>query len=171
MADGEIEAMLAKHAISEQIYRYCRAMDRADIPLGYSIWHEDGTADYGPNYVGTGRGFIDWAKDFHFANAERHSHQVSNILIRLNGDDSADSESYFTATLRMKREEGPVDIVISGRYLDRWEKRAGHWAITHRQCLGDLQHSGVLTNGLTVGGGTRDTNDPSYRLTLWRAGD
>lgn len=39
-----------KEAIRDLIYTYCRAVDRIDIPLGHSIWHEDGVADYGAHY-------------------------------------------------------------------------------------------------------------------------
>ena len=34
-----------KQAITELLYRYCRAVDRIDIPLGHSIWHDDAQAD------------------------------------------------------------------------------------------------------------------------------
>ena len=88
-----------RQAITDQIYRYCRAMDRIDHELGYSIWHEDGTADYGHNYQGTGRGFIDHVCAQH-AGLQQHSHQVSNIIIELDGE-KAGGEAYVTATLRM----------------------------------------------------------------------
>ena len=56
--------------------------DRLDIPLGYSIWHDDARSGYGADvYQGDGRGAID-----HIARSigtrSHHSHQVSNILIR-----------------------------------------------------------------------------------------
>ena len=34
--------------IDRVLKRYCRAMDRIDARLGYSVWHDDGLADYGP---------------------------------------------------------------------------------------------------------------------------
>lgn len=39
-ADWQIVA--DRQAVAELIYRYCRAVDRLDIALGHSIWHEDG---------------------------------------------------------------------------------------------------------------------------------
>jgi hypothetical protein len=48
MSDTELLRTLAdRQAITDLIYRYCRAMDRIDPDLGYTIWHEDGVADYG----------------------------------------------------------------------------------------------------------------------------
>lgn len=57
MTDAEaLEALTARQTIAERIYRYCRSVDRLDIPLGHSIWHEDGVADYGEAiYQGPGR--------------------------------------------------------------------------------------------------------------------
>ena len=45
-----LQEVADRQAITDQIYRYCRAMDRIDHELGYSIWHEDAVADYGTHY-------------------------------------------------------------------------------------------------------------------------
>jgi hypothetical protein len=42
--ESQIQALADRQAVTDQIYRYCRAMDRIDHALGYSIWHPDGTA-------------------------------------------------------------------------------------------------------------------------------
>ena len=53
MSDAESSQNLAdRQAITDLIYRYCRSMDRIDAELGYSIWHEDATADYEGYYTG-----------------------------------------------------------------------------------------------------------------------
>lgn len=36
-----------RQAITDLIHLYCRSVDRLDVPLGHSIWHDDGIADYG----------------------------------------------------------------------------------------------------------------------------
>ena len=60
MAETTLREVADRQAITDQLYRYCRAMDRIDHDLGYSIWHEDGTADYGAGvWQGSGRGFVD----------------------------------------------------------------------------------------------------------------
>ena len=54
---ARLEAAADRQEITDLIYRYCRAMDRMDHEQGYAIWHEDGTADYGPDvFQGTGQG-------------------------------------------------------------------------------------------------------------------
>ncbi|WP_334186215.1 nuclear transport factor 2 family protein [Novosphingobium sp.] len=61
-------------------------MDRLDVSLGHSIWHSDAIADYGPDvYQGPGPGVIDLIFAQH-RHTLHHSHQVTNILIHVDGD-------------------------------------------------------------------------------------
>jgi hypothetical protein len=78
--------MSAIQAIADKIYRYARSVDRIDEKLGYTVWHEDGTADYGADiYQGSGRGFIDRCCESH-RHALSHSHRMTNVIIDLDGD-------------------------------------------------------------------------------------
>ena len=120
-----LQTLADRQAITELIYRYCRSMDRIDAELGYSIWHDDAEADYGQVYRGSGRGFIDFVCAQH-RHLLGHSHQISNILIDLDGDRAA-SESYVTATLRMLQGEQLKQITVWARYVDRWSRRGGRW--------------------------------------------
>jgi hypothetical protein len=61
----ELREVLDRQQITQLLYRYCRAVDRVDEELGYTIWHDDGEADYGRVYRGSGRGFIDFVCDAH----------------------------------------------------------------------------------------------------------
>lgn len=152
-----------RQAITDQIYRYCRAMDRIDHELGYSIWHEDGTADYGEGqYRGTGRGFIDHVCTQH-SHLLVHSHQVTNIVIELDGD-KAGSEAYVTATLRMDRGGKLMQMTVISRYIDRWSKREGRWAIDHRQTVMEMDEIREVSPMKQHDGWRRDHTDPSYTV-------
>jgi len=151
-----------RQEITDQIYRYCRAMDRIDHELGYSIWHDDGTADYGRNFQGTGRAFIDHVCQQH-ADLQQHSHQVSNIIIELDGD-NAGSESYVTATLRMVRDDRLVEMRVISRYLDTWSRRNGRWAIDHRIAVMEMDELRAVTPMKAHDQARRDRTDPSYRI-------
>jgi len=154
---------LADHqAITDQIYRYCRAMDRIDRELGYSIWHEDGTADYGHNFQGTGRDFVDHVCTQH-SHLSMHSHQVSNILIEIN-DDHAGSESYVTATLRMQRDGKMLQMTVISRYVDTWSRRDGRWAIDHRIAVMEMDEVREVTPMKEHVRASRDRNDVSYSV-------
>ncbi len=149
--------------ITDLIYRYCRAMDRIDHALGYSIWHPDGTADYGADvYVGSGRGFIDHVCRQH-AGLLAHSHQVTNILIELNGD-RAGSEAYVTATLRMMRDDTLMQMMVWSRFVDTWSKREGRWGIDRRIAVIDFDEIRAVTPMRTTSLGARDRHDPSYQV-------
>lgn len=160
MADTP-EQLADKFAITEQLYRYCRSVDRLDVPLGHAVFHEDATADYGPTgYRGTGRGAIDWICEAH-GQLQAHSHQVTNILIELDGD-RAGSEAYVTATLRMEREGKAMQIEVWSRYCDRWSKREGVWRIDHRDTVTDYDCIREVTPMYRHDRSARDARDPSY---------
>jgi len=161
---GTLAELADKQAIRDLIYTYCRAVDRIDVPLGHSIWHDDGHADYGAGYYqGPGKGVIDTICAHH-QHLLSHSHQVSNILIELHGE-SAGSEAYFTGTMRMQRDGTLMQIGVWGRYLDSWEKRAGRWGLVRRSVVFDHQEIREVTDlpghGLAP---ARDATDPSYTV-------
>jgi hypothetical protein len=152
-----------RQAIAQQIYLYCRAMDRMDVSLGYSIWHEDGEADYGEAiFQGSGYGFIDFVNGSH-ADTHAHSHQVTNLIIILDGD-RASSESYVTAALRIMDGKVEKQLTVRGRYLDGWSYRAGRWAIDKRVFVHDFDDVRIVQPTGAPSGGARDTSDPSYAV-------
>jgi hypothetical protein len=160
-----MDDVAAKQEITEVIYRYCRGLDRMDRDLALSVWHADGTADYGAMYTGTGPGFVDWVWQAH-AGFDRHSHQISNVLIEVTGD-RATSESYVTVALWSRPDaEHVVEIIGRGRYVDRWSRRDGRWAVDHRQYIHDFQTIAELpaTATDTSSASSRDRSDPSYAV-------
>ncbi|MEY2944282.1 MAG: hypothetical protein RLY97_2296 [Pseudomonadota bacterium] len=157
-----IQDIADRLAITDQIYRYGRAMDRIDHALGYTIWHEDGTADYGHHYQGSGRGFIDHVCAQH-AGLQQHSHQMSNIIIELDAD-NAGSETYVTATLRMERGDRLMQMVVISRYVDRWSKRAGRWALDHRIAVMEMDEMREVVPMTVHHQARRDRQDVSYTV-------
>jgi hypothetical protein len=152
-----------KQAITELIYTYCRAVDRLDAPLGHSIFHEGAYADYSKgDYQGPGTGKIDHICEQHL-HLTSHSHQVSNILIEVDGDE-AGSESYVHGTMRFEEGGKHIQISVWGRYLDKWEKRDGCWGIVHRMVVFEHDERREVTPlGMELRS-TRDANDPSYEF-------
>lgn len=150
-----------RQAITDLIYRYCRSVDRLDIPLGRSIWHEDSFADYGVDYYqGPGEKVIDLICQHHLSMLS-HSHQVTNIIIDLDGN-QAGSESYCIATLRMANEGKLMQMTIWARYIDRWSCRNGLWGIDSRIAVRDFDEIRAVTPMSQTSASRRDTSDPSY---------
>jgi hypothetical protein len=140
----KIQEMMDKQSIAEVLYRYCRGIDRMDKELVLACWHSDGTADYGALFAGLGSGFLDWVWPVH-ENMERTQHNITNILIEVN-QDKAISESYWLVYLRTKQvNEGLIDIIGGGRYIDHFEKINDAWRIRHRQCIFDWDRVDKVT--------------------------
>jgi hypothetical protein len=139
-----IEELLDKQAITEVLHRYCHALDRNDRAMADSVWHSTGTADYRSGdredgtssaFRGSAKDFLDWVFASH-AGFEGTSHQVTNILIELDGD-RASSCAYVTAALWTP----DVVTIIRARYLDTWARRDQKWAIEERSLEHDLRLS------------------------------
>ncbi|WP_428311811.1 nuclear transport factor 2 family protein [Hydrocarboniphaga sp.] len=152
-----------RQQIGELIYRYCRAVDRLDIELGHSIWNDGGIADYGAGvYQGEGRGVIDHICAQH-RHTLHHSHQVSNLVIELDGD-RAGSEAYVTANLRVRRGDKLMQMTVWGRYIDQWSRCNGRWGLDKRVSIRDFDE---LREVIAMGEhdvGRRDRLDPSYEV-------
>lgn len=156
-----LQEMADREAIREQLYNYCRAVDRMDAKLGEQVWHEDGTADYGAEvYRGDGRGFINFVNGAH-SRLLAHAHRITNIIIQLDGD-RAESEAYYQSSLRMERDGELLEMQVSGRYLDRWCRRDGRWAIDHRLAVRDFDSIAPVEPMSSGSDGSRDRHDPSY---------
>lgn len=164
MSDQALRELLDKQAIRDVLSRYCRGLDRMDKEMARAVWHDRGTAFYDGMFEGTGHGFIDWVWEAH-AGMERHSHQITNVMIEVAGD-QATSESYVTVALwTLPDAEGRQNELIGrGRYLDRWERRDGRWAIEHRIHLLDMSSSAPLDRADVSEGATRDATDLSFEF-------
>jgi len=157
-----LQQLADRQAITDLIYRYCRSMDRIDVELGYSIWHDDGVADYGDDFQGGGRAFIDHVSAQH-RRTLTHSHQITNILLELDGD-RAGSESYVFSTLRIVAGEQQKQISVWGRYIDQWSRRNGRWGIDRRVAIRDFDEIRDVAPMSAFNAGRRDTSDPSYAV-------
>lgn len=155
------QGVVDRLAIADQIYRYCRSVDRLDVALGHSVFHPDSYADFSL-YRGSGRGWIDFICEEH-RKFLHHSHQVTNIIIDLDGD-RAGSEAYVTATLRARDGDKVMQRQFWARYIDRWSRREGRWAIDSRECVIDFDALTEVTPTADYERSRRDAADPSYAV-------
>ena len=165
-----IDELLAKQAIREQLYRYCRSMDRRDDALGRTVFTEDCTMDYGQNFQGSGWEFVAWAHKAHDKAYEQTSHQITNMLIQLSKDGTkAISETYLhTLQLTHPNENGRAqELHIAARYLDRWVCLEGKWKIKARRYVQDIAELRQVQTPFPRFGGRPDPADPSYELLDW----
>jgi|TARA_Y100000992_G_C21265353_1_gene493676 hypothetical protein len=167
--DSKIQEILDKESIRELVYTYCRAADRHDNNLMRSLYHEDAYDDHGSFFKGKAMEFIDLLPEIQKSMGILH-HNVTTHNIKLNGD-RAEGETYIIAFHQVLTEEGNYDVLIGGRYFDKYEKRNNLWKFSSRAVDADWVYvndpSKVnLTHSMIQGAhiGSSNKKDPSYEL-------
>jgi hypothetical protein len=146
MDDVKLQELLDREAIRDCLYRYCRGIDRADEAMLRSSYWPDAHDRHGA-YVGSAEGFIQMAIGV-FKTGPRNIHQISNILIEFRGTTDARVESYFNALQRGPGKDGVVrQVLLAGRYCDRFEKRGDEWRVADRTVVYDWVEEQVPPEG------------------------
>lgn len=143
MGQLSIEDVIAKQEITDLVGRYMRGLDRLDKDLLRSTFHDDANTDYG-FFQGGPDAFCDMAYNAlqdHLAN----HHMIGQVNIDLEGD-IAFGEVYFQAFHRIVTNGEERDLFISGRYVDRYEKRDGEWKIAFRSEVNDWARNDPATD-------------------------
>jgi hypothetical protein len=167
--ESQVRQLVDRQQIGDCLVRYCRGVDRLDRELLLSVYHPDAVDDHGV-FVGSAEGFADWAFAYHREHQMATHHMVFNHALDLQGD-TAHSEIYwqFFGENRIK-----PDTLAFGRYIDRFERRDGRWAIAARVCVSEAVNEltptalpadyrdALMSNGPS----TRDGTDRSYDRPL-----
>jgi hypothetical protein len=166
---AELRARVAhledRGAIVDCIARHARGRDRHDVDLITSTYWPDGVDEHGST---TNRGdeYGEWANRTHAATSLVHTHNVTTHTCEIDGD-TAHAESYVIVVLLGA--DGRHAQFISGRYVDRLERRAGEWRIALRRSTVEVMFvadASVLQSSFFKGqgylAGTRDRSDLSY---------
>lgn len=181
----DVQELLDRAQISDLIHLYCRGVDRVDEATLRSIYHDDAVEDRGADlFIGKAQDWVGWTIDLLPAFALTQ-HCILNILLDVDGD-VADGESYFNAYHRFDSPdraaaeealsaqggsaddlawpEGGTDLILAGRYLDRFTRRDGVWKISYRKMICDWCHAQPTADDWfrenpTVYRGVRDISD------------
>jgi hypothetical protein len=166
-----LQQLVDRQEIHDCILRYCSGVDRFDREMLRSVYHPDAIDDHGA-FVGGVSDFIAWAFAYHAKYQHSHKHYVLNHLCELDGD-TAHTETYWLFVAHNTFE--PATSLHTGRYLDRFEKRNGKWAIAARKCI--IEGGGgafaafplpaeALAAYAATGVAARDKSDPAYERPL-----
>jgi hypothetical protein len=118
--------------IHQALMRYCRGIDRGDAELIRSAYHDDGVDRHFESEPVAAADFAAQAVAVVDGWKRITQHHVTNVLIEVDGDTAA-VESYYLGVQPTPREDGTEALsAIGGRYLDRFERRDGRWAIVDR---------------------------------------
>jgi hypothetical protein len=146
--------------IQEALYRYARGIDRRNWDFLASAFHPGAQIHQG-DIRGSIEEMIENVKARHAA-IEQSAHLMTNIQIEFDGPDGAVVETYYLAYLRndglpaiMRTaligggapEAGKIDMRSLGRYIDRFERRDGHWRIARRVCIAETLGGTAVPEG------------------------
>lgn len=143
-----IERLSARAAIQDCLYRYCHAVDRRRWRLMESVFHEGAMAQVSVlprspwrEFVEQGAALLEFVGTTH--------HQLGNIKIAFDDADGADVEAYISAFHHIPADAPPggpfggtgaaYDVLLSGRYIDRFENRNGEWRIIEHGSVSDVR--------------------------------
>lgn len=173
-----IQALVDKEAIRELVHAYCNAADRHDTEKMRSCYHEDAIDEHGAHFTGSAMDFIDALPEIQKSMRILH-HNVTTHNIKLGDNGYAEGEVYILAFHQVEGADEPFDVLIGGRYFDKYEKRNDVWRFSHRSVVADwvnvhepsfvnLEHA--FTDGALIG--MPGKKDPSYDFfTLFKFGE
>lgn len=175
MINAKLQSLLDKQDITELIHGYCNAADRHDHEKMRQLYHEDAVDDHGAFFKGLAVEFIEKLPGIQAPMMILH-HNITTVNISLDGD-YGEGEVYILAFHQVQTDDQPLDLIIGGRYFDRYEKRDGVWKFSHRAVVADwatlnnpstvcLEHPMIKGSHI----GRPGPEDPSYaffRLFKW----
>ena len=129
-------------------YLYCHAVDHGDMVLLRSLYTDDAVDDHGEMFRGSADEYVAWLPTM-LKGVDAIRHEVTNALFVVDGD-SAKGQLTNTAYHRM----GEVEVVVGGRYLDRYARQGGAWRIQRRSLVMDwFQQRAATPAGGFIGKG------------------
>jgi hypothetical protein len=152
-----MQTVIDRAQIHDLICKYSRGLDRIDEATLRSIYWDDAIEDRGAGlYIGNAQEWVRWTLGVLPAFALTQ-HGLMQSLVEVEGD-VAFGETYFQAYHRfgqaaqqqasatliekdksdeLKWPEGETELILAGRYLDRFEKRGDVWKISYRRMVCD----------------------------------
>ena len=164
-----LQEMLDEFQLRKLVHGYCRAVDRGDFAKLRELYHHDAVDAHGAISTRSADdllGAIVAARPY----IRSMQHNITTVNFAISGD-SAEGEIYTIATHTFIAGDRDVDVVVGGRYLDRYEKRDDAWKLIERTIVTDWAHvndpslvdlSHPVTRDTLKG--SPDADDPSHRF-------
>ena len=131
----------AERQIENLIYQYARHMDRGDFSAVAELFS---IATYRSANGATFTGVAELKKVLEsvvklYQGLPHTLHTTTNVEIRRNSG-KAEADAYFTVYQQL--DDFPLQVIVAGRYEDRFVRRAGKWRFVDRlvsmELFGDL---------------------------------
>lgn len=167
--EAQVRHLMDRQAIYDVLTSTSRGNDRFDEDLITNAYHEDGIHELGMKQI-SGKAYGEHANHAHVKISDANLHNVTMHRCDIDGD-VAHAESYVIGLFLDPG--GQTSRMLSGRYIDRLERRNGEWKIALRRATVEVCMEGkaILPNGQMLPGsgylrGDRDRTDPSYERPL-----
>jgi SnoaL-like domain len=138
IAPPDVQELLDEYALRKLVHGYCRAVDRGDLDTVRDLYHPDAEDSHGSFSSGAVEVFLSTlAQTRPYIRSMQHHVTTTNFAI---SGDIAEGEVYSIATHSFAASGGETEVVVGGRYLDKYEKRDGVWKFTTRSIVTDWAH-------------------------------
>ena len=128
---SELQELIDKQRLYENMMLYVRGQDRKDLDLVKSTFWPDATEHHGL-FAGPSHEFCDWSHERHKVSRHSSLHHCGNTLIELQGDRAKRETAFIYVQVESERTK-----VLGGRYRDLCEKRHGEWKVLRRLVISD----------------------------------
>lgn len=140
-----LHELAAKDAIATKLGDFCRGLDRRDVELAMSAFHDDGVDVHPPLGTWTAAEMPQRMREAFEQMFTDSQYLMAFPRIEVVGE-RASSEVYVWCAKRTPEQDevGIAYLRLSGMvYLDRWERRGGDWRIARRRFVPswELHHS------------------------------
>lgn len=133
--DPLLQEMLDEHQLRKLVHRYCRAVDRGDVAELRSLYHDDAQDSHGGFSTGSAGDFVEQimaARPY----LRSMQHHITTVNFAVDAP-TAEGEIYTIATHTFSAGARDVDVIVGGRYLDRYAKRDDTWRFLERAIVTD----------------------------------
>jgi hypothetical protein len=165
----DVQYLKDRAEILDCIARHARGCDRHDEDLITSAYFPDAADEHG-HARNCGADYAAWVNPVHAATSQVHTHNITTHTCEIDGD-VAHADSYSIVVLLGA--DGRTAQFISGRYIDRLERRDGQWRIALRRSTVEVMFTAdasvLRSSFFTRQGyihGARDKTDLSYQRPL-----
>jgi 3-phenylpropionate/cinnamic acid dioxygenase small subunit len=127
--------MLAETQIANLLYRYAECIDAGDLPGAAALFEHARIRIGGPDTdtIDAARLLAIWQSliVLHPDGTPRTKHVTTNPIIDIDEDaGTASCRSYYTVL--QQTDEMPLQVIVAGRYHDRFERVDGRWRFSYR---------------------------------------
>lgn len=155
-----------RREIHDTVLRYCRAVDRLDLPGIRAVYAADGV-DHHTGFSGTADDFVAWLGRM-LPLLDGTMHLAANHLAEIDGDQAV-AETYGTAVhWGTPADEPAMNFTTGFRYVDHFVRTEAGWRIRERFAVREWTRDVTGRFQVADGGGPRSTRDDQDPLAVLR---